>query len=203
MNGPTSAPIQELQRALLREFESDPRGARVARTLSDYTARQIDWRRFALFDEACYARNLVGRNEQFEMLLLCWNPGQESPIHNHAGQNCWMAVMEGRIEETLFSPAPGGAGPLTQGITRVYEAGRVGFINDDIALHRVRPVPGTRGITLHLYAKPIDVCNVYDPTSGRVVQSRLVYHSVEGVVTGPGGSCVAGLKPPRPQVRAP
>ena len=188
-----SDPILVLQRELVREFDGDPRGARVARILSRYVAEHDDWRRFALFDPDVYTRNLVGRNEHFEMLLLCWNVGQQSPIHNHAGQNCWMAVIEGQIHETLFTPQPdGAAGPLTAGASRLYVPGRVAFINDDIALHRVQPARGIRGITLHLYSKPIDVCNVYDEATGRVVASRLVYHSVEGTISGEPGATPRG-----------
>jgi len=178
-----SDPISSLQRDLQREFDHDARGARVAHILSSYAAEHADWRRFALFDPEFYTRNLIGRTEHYEMLLLCWNVGQKSPIHNHAGQNCWMAVMEGEIQETLYTPQPGGApGPLQAGSSRLYVPGRVAFINDDIALHRVQPAEGTRGISLHLYSKPIDVCNVYDEATGRVVESRLVYHSIEGTI---------------------
>lgn len=184
-----TTPIQNLQLDLVREFERDPRGSRVARILGEYTSGHDDWRRYALFDPEYYTRNLVARNEHYEMLILCWNPGQESPIHNHAGQNCWMAILDGRMEETLFSfPHGRTAGPLTARKSRIYEPGQVAFINDDIALHRVRPVAGSRGISLHLYAKPIDVCMVYEESSGRVVESRLVYHSVEGVVAARAGA---------------
>ena len=178
-------PIVSLQRELVKEFERDARGARVARILGDYAERHDDWKRYAMFDPTCYTRNLVGRNPHFEMLVLCWSAGQQSPIHNHAGQNCWMSVMEGEIEETLFTPSvEEGEGPLVQGKSRIYPRGRVGFINDDVALHRVRPVAGTRGISLHLYSKPIDECQVYDETTGRIVMSRLVYHSVDGETIG-------------------
>ena len=184
-----TAPIQNLQLELVREFERDPRGAHVARLLSGYAAAHADWRRFALFHSETYTRNLVGRNDHFEMLILCWNEGQASPIHNHAGQNCWMAVLEGTIEETLFSPPVGGrAGPLAPRNTKLYATGSVAFINDDIALHRVRPAAGGRGISLHLYSKPIDVCNVYDETTGRIVESALVYHSIEGIVASRAGA---------------
>jgi cysteine dioxygenase len=182
-------PILSLQLDLVREFERDPRGAHVARILGAYTTAQDDWRRYAMFSPETYTRNLVARNEHFEMLILCWSEHQTSPIHNHAGQNCWMAVLEGKIEETLYGwPSGSGAGPLTAQNTKHYEAGRVAFINDDIALHRVRPAAGGRGISLHLYSKPIDMCNVYDEATGRVVETSLVYHSVEGIVSAKTGA---------------
>jgi hypothetical protein len=102
-----------------------------------------------------------------------------------------MGILEGEIEEILFD-APSGPGPLTVRNSKTHVAGRVAFINDDIALHRVRPLPGTRGISLHLYSKPIDVCNIYDEATGRVVESSLVYHSIEGVVAGRSGAMARG-----------
>src|SRR5262245_47901623 len=161
--------IHGLQDALLQEFRRDPRGPSVARMLGEYAARHDDWRRFVRFDPEVYTRNLVARNEHFEMLVLCWSVGQASPIHNHAGQHCWMAVLEGEIEETQFQPpADGGPGILRPGSRKTFRPGRVAYIDDDIALHRVRPIAGSQGISLHLYSKPIDVCNVYDEQTGRV-----------------------------------
>src|SRR5690242_20436471 len=91
-----------LEEPILREFEGDAKGSGVARILSEYARANADWRDFALFDDATYTRNLIARNTWFEMLLLCWNQGQASPIHNHAGQNCWIAVLDGEIEEQQF-----------------------------------------------------------------------------------------------------
>lgn len=175
-------PIAVLQRKLLAEFERDSDGTRAAAILAEYASQHEDWRRFALFDDTIYTRNLVGRNPDFEMLVLCWNRGQTSPIHNHAGQNCWMAVLEGEIEEVHYNFAAGTSnGRLIAGATKVFGAGRVAFINDEIALHRVCPRDGQRGISLHVYSKPIDACNVYDEHSGHVVRRQLAYHSVEGI----------------------
>lgn len=174
-------PIARLQTELTRQFERDARGTEAARILSAYARGEDDWRRFVHFDPDVYTRNLVARNDHFEMLVLCWARGQESPIHNHAGQNCWMAVLDGEIEEVQFAFArtePGAR--LVAGGSKTFVPGRVAFINDDIALHRVRPAAGGAGISLHLYSKPIDVCNLYDEHSGVVVQKRLSYHSIDG-----------------------
>ncbi len=182
--GTELAPIAALQRDLTAEFQREARGPKAAAILAAYAAQHDDWRAYAHLAPGAYTRNLVARNEWYELLVLCWDRGQTSPIHNHAGQNCWMAVLEGRIEEIQFHPPAGGAGPLATGSTRTLEPGRVAFINDDIALHLVRPAAGQKGISLHLYSRPIDTCNVYDPDSGRVVARRLEYHSVGGRIGG-------------------
>lgn len=173
-----STPIADLELELTREFTVNPKGHRAAQIVAEYARRHDDWRTFARFSPAQYTRNLVARNEHFEMLVLCWSVGQRSPIHNHARQNCWMAVLEGEIAEIQFQyMESGGAGQLAQGSTRLFRPGQVSFINDDIALHRVAPVNGGAGVSLHLYSKPIDVCNVYDELTGCIEQRQLEYFS--------------------------
>jgi cysteine dioxygenase len=185
-SGRELAPIAALQRELTAEFERDPRGARVAAILSAYSAAHEDWRAYAHFAPDAYTRNLVGRNAWYELLVLCWDAGQESPVHNHAGQNCWMAVLDGEIEEIHYHPAADGRpGPLRRGNARRFGRGRCAFINDGIALHLVRPSGGQRGVSLHLYSRPIETCNVYDAATGRVLPRRMAYHSVEGRVVAP------------------
>ena len=105
-----------------------------------------------------------------------------------------MAVLEGEIEEVHFDeprPSPeespvGGPGgnpgrPMASGRTRRFEAPAVAYIHDDIALHLIRPAPGARAVTLHLYADPIDACRAFDPASGEARPVEVGYHSVRGV----------------------
>lgn len=176
--GASAAPIAALQRALTAEFERDARGPRVAAILAEYAGAHDDWRAHAHFAPLRYTRNLVGRTEWYELLVLCWDAGQSSPIHDHAAQNCWRAVLEGRIEEIQYPmPPEGWSGPLRPSSSRAYERGKVAFINDDIALHLVRPCDGRRGVSLHLYSRPISTCHVYDEATGRVLPRELTYHT--------------------------
>ncbi len=46
-----------------------------------------------------YTRTLVGYDEQFIVLLLCWEKGQSSPIHDHAGSSCWVKILTGTLDE--------------------------------------------------------------------------------------------------------
>lgn len=174
-----SQPILELCRSLSAEFARDLAGTRAAQILVEYASRHDDWRRFALSARDHYTRNLVFRNAQFEMLVLCWSAGQRSPIHNHAGQHCWMAVLDGEMEETLFR-APSPEGPLAAGRSMRLVSRGVAYIDDGIALHRVAPVGDGGGVSLHLYSRPIDACNVYDEGTGRVERRQLAYDSIDG-----------------------
>lgn len=173
MKEPIAALVDELASA----FQKDPEGRGAVRLLGAYAREHSDWKRFARFDPALYTRNLVARNEQFEMLVLCWSAGQQSPIHDHAGQHCFMAVLEGEIEELQYPfPSAGRREALQPKGRRVFARGEVAYIHDRIALHRVRPHVGP-AVSLHLYARPIDVCQVFDDESGAVLSKQLIYHS--------------------------
>lgn len=178
----SGCPISTLADALVDEFRRDPRGRRAAALLGAYAEQHDDWRRFAHFSPDVYTRNLVRRCDEYEMLVLCWSAGQESPIHDHSAQRCWMAILDGTLEEVQFAlPETGIAAPLRETARRTFARGKVAYVDDDIGLHRVRPAPGAAGVSLHLYSRPIDVCRIYDERTGAVLERTLLYHSVDGV----------------------
>lgn len=70
-----------------------------------YTSCEADWSRFALADASrAYTRNLVDNcNGKSNLLILVWNPGKSSPIHDHANAHCVMKILKGTLKETLYS----------------------------------------------------------------------------------------------------
>lgn len=173
--------LDALVSALERELSLRPRGPGVAALLESYAMGRPDWPTCATWSTARYTRNLIARRDDFELLLLCWGAGQESPIHNHEDQSCWMAVLEGEIEEVQYAfPEPGKRGPLTTLRSRVYPPAEVAFIRDEIGLHLVRGHGGRPAVSLHVYAAPYEACNMYCPETGKVERVRLAYHSIRG-----------------------
>jgi cysteine dioxygenase len=47
-----------------------------------------EWTKYAMFDPSKnYTRNLIATDDEtFTLLLLCWNAGKESPIHDHVSE---------------------------------------------------------------------------------------------------------------------
>jgi cysteine dioxygenase len=176
-------PLLQLCQELTREFQRDSKGARVANLLAGYARAHQDWRSWTFFDAQCYTRNLVHHEEHFELLLLCWGAGQKSPIHNHEGQRCWMAVLEGEVAETLFQfPTSDGATgvPLKKGSSRICPQSQVAFITDEIALHEIAAGAGMPAVSLHLYSRPFSTCQVYERETGRIAVKQLGYYSIRG-----------------------
>lgn len=172
--------IEQLTEDLTQEFARDPKGAGVVALLEAYCKSEDDWKRFAHFAPEGYTRNLVTRTDGFDLIVLCWDKGQESPIHNHEAQRCWMGVLEGLLDEThCYERAEG---PPERREPKTYAKGQVAFIMDDIALHIIGAAGDAPGVSLHLYAQPYDECNIYCPETGKVSRKQLSFHSRGGVV---------------------
>lgn len=183
-----STPLQQLCQQLKKHFETHREGrnsSEVKKMMQDYVRNHEDWKEYCIYHPAFYARNLVEANEYFELIVLCWQEGQKSPIHNHAGSSCWMACLEGTIEETYYhivepdeqKTANGICPNLRKGTSSQMHQGDVGYIHDEIALHVIRPVEG-HGVSLHLYSPPIKNCSIYIPALGKVAQKQLGYYTV-------------------------
>jgi len=177
-----SSPVQQLFLALDADLRKDPTGPNVRTLMQEYITKHDDYKQYMHFNDIKYARNLVNANDLLELIVLCWLPGQVSPVHNHAGQRCWAAVLEGTIQETHFcfenTHKTFGEGPLIVSDEHLCHQGEVGFITDDIALHVLQPMNGKRGVTLHLYSKPIAECNLYCPQSGTITKRKLGFYTI-------------------------
>jgi cysteine dioxygenase len=163
------------------DFAQDESGPNVEQYLRDYVnSGSTDYRSYVFFNDHKYARNLVEINEHFELMIICWKVGQESPIHNHSGQKCWMSFLEGDMEETYYTYDEA-TGTVTQGESQVHKKGGVGFIVDEIALHKVRPASASSiGITMHMYSKPIAYSTLYCPLTGKITRRRSGFYSIKG-----------------------
>ncbi|GLI68818.1 hypothetical protein VaNZ11_013322 [Volvox africanus] len=125
---------------------------RVVELLKAYSlAGTGDWRQYAAWNEHSYLRHLLWATEEFEIMLLCWLPGQTSRVHTHADSHCWFAVLAGEVRETQYRPfageervseaslhaaADGVMDLVPTGIIN-NSVGDVAYINDRIAMHSV------------------------------------------------------------------
>ncbi len=165
-----SADIDHIQ-AILRAYKSD----------------RDDWKRFALFDPHRYTRNLVDDgNGRFNIMLLCWNEGQASSIHDHAGSHCFMKVLDGNLTETLYDPPAlvHEGEPMAVRRETTFDTDGVIYISDKIGMHRVANESHTRvGVSMHIYSPPYSECHCYDDRSGHARSSGAIsFFSRGGVV---------------------
>jgi cysteine dioxygenase len=112
------------------------------------------------FKEDTYARHRVRLGEHAELLVLCWRPGQRTPIHDHDGSFGAVRVLRGVMWETLFEMDE--ASGLAYRSSREWTPGHVtGADVPDIHQLGNPDVSGQDLVTLHLYAPPLKSLNVY------------------------------------------
>jgi len=142
---------------------------------------------FLHFVKGRYTRNLIYRDDaHFEMLALCWDEATYSPIHDHAGQDCWFLVHEGQFCVEGYRLLEGGTCPGDARIELADEIHRAsrgaldhrGPVRD---IHRVTVSRGNpRAVSIHVYARPFDDCLVYDLKHHVCRRQRLKYHTIAG-----------------------
>jgi cysteine dioxygenase len=112
------------------------------------------------FKEGTYARHRVHLGEHAELLVLCWRPGQRTPIHDHAGSYGAVKVLRGVMWETIFEMD--GASGLAYRSAREWTPGHVtGADVPDIHQLGNPDISGQDLVTLHFYAPPLASLNVY------------------------------------------
>lgn len=166
-----------------------------------------DWRDYVRFDDFKYTRNLVDiGNHNFEVMLIGWGEDQQSSIHDHAGSHCFMKVIDGSVEESLYHwPSDiaadddchihgdiddeGNRMKLKQP-RKIHSEGCL-YINDSIGLHRIgNPSLTKKAVTLHIYSPPILECHRFDEKTGRKYASgKCTFFSKSGLDIN-GGSIV-------------
>ena len=126
-----------------------------------------DLRPYRSFKAGTYARHRVFRNEFAELLVLCWRPGQRTPIHDHNGSHGAVRVCEGVMWETMF--ALDEEHKLYYRSAREWNSGQVtGADVPDIHQLGNPEVSGQCLVTLHLYTPPLGVLNTYKVGSSEV-----------------------------------
>jgi len=187
----------------LRTLEAGPiTKTRVLEYFSEVNLRSQAVAPYVHWNDSFYTRNLIYRDDLFEVLALCWRPGQKTPIHSHNGQLGWMLTLQGEvaIQEYRYlrcsSPEnrnvvgidclAGGRDvelePLS-GVTSTND-GKVATVDKGHTIHQIENINGAKAgtVTLHIYSKPIDSCVAFDLRTQRCGRRSLHYYSVDGVV---------------------
>ncbi|MFT4754201.1 MAG: cysteine dioxygenase [Salibacteraceae bacterium] len=131
---------------------------------------------FSSWSSTSYTRNCIIDTEDFELILLCWEKGQITPIHDHGGEECWVKVIEGEFQETIYKMDD--SGTLNTIKSTVSKAGDISYMIDFMGCHSLENISNKRSMSLHLYAKPIRNCQCFDEKSKTFVRKDLEYCTV-------------------------
>ena len=131
-----------------------------------------------------YTRNLIDTDhETYSLLLLCWNPGKESPIHDHPRDGCWVKVITGAIQECRYRKVGNDEdAPLHCYQNSIARKGNVTYIDDSQGLHKVGNPTSEIAITLHLYSPPAQYCKTWSSEISLPEESLMENYSEYGSI---------------------
>jgi cysteine dioxygenase len=142
--------------------------------------------KYCYFSKGSYTRNLIFKNPVFECMTICWEVGQHSRVHNHRDQNCWMSAPIGRLRVQNYRVDQRDTAHGTCKIipTDIYEmdATHPAYVNPLEPVHEVINAPefNQRAVSIHVYSKPFDTCEVYLRDKGTYSDVPLFYTSEYG-----------------------
>jgi cysteine dioxygenase len=133
-----------------------------------------------------YTRNLIHKNERFELMAVCWEPGQVSRVHNHSEQKCWMTVPVGRLRGQNFAVAEVDE---SRGYCKLVETDNFELsdcltakVELEEPIHQVLNLSefDQRAVSIHIYSKPFDRCLSYCRDTDTFKEVPLYYTSIGG-----------------------
>jgi len=109
------------------------------------------------FSAARYVRHAILLWEDWEVMLIAWEKGQITPIHDHRGVLGAMAVLTGSLHEERFS-TPSDRPELVDSRSRPEgDLCEIGATD----LHRLIP-QSSRAVSLHLYRPPLRTMGIWE-----------------------------------------
>ena len=133
-----------------------------------------------------YTRNLIYKDDRFEMMAICWESGQLSRVHNHADQKCWMTVPVGRLRGQNFAVAEIDE---SRGFCKLVETNSFELadclaakVELEEPIHQILNLAeyGERAVSLHVYSKPYASCLSYCRDTDTFKEVQLCYTSIDG-----------------------
>lgn len=100
------------------------------------------------FQDNQYVRQLVFKSSNVEILVVCWRPGQCSPVHGHGPSDGLMIMLEGELVNTSYHTNG-------QKVTTVWRPGDVGHTPVGVQ-HEVKNTSTENVVSLHIYAPPLE-----------------------------------------------
>lgn len=158
----------------------------IYRFLADHPVEVDSIAPYFFWSEKFYTRNLIYKDARFELMVLCWDKGQVSRVHNHADQMCWMTVPVGRLRGQNFRAVEIDE---EKQLCKLEETDCFD-LSDCLAakveleepIHQILNLPefAERAVSLHIYSKPFDKCLSYCRETDRFAEVPLFYTSVNG-----------------------
>ncbi len=158
----------------------------VYRFLGDNSVDVDSISRYFYWSPSFYTRNLIYKDDRFEMMAICWERGQVSRIHNHSDQKCWMTVPVGKLKGQNFAvediDEAKGFCKLAETDTFELADCLAAKVELEEPIHQILNLAeyDQRAVSIHIYSKPFASCLSYCRDTHTFKEVPLFYTSIDG-----------------------
>lgn len=145
--------VQEVLREAATQPER-PTPAALCERVARETERYLDR---VQFSPVRYMRHPILLWDDWEVMLIAWESGQVTPLHDHRGVLGGMAILGGALREERFE-TPEQRPSLYD--NRIRPEGDLSDIGPTV-LHRLSPTTA-RAVSLHIYRPPLRTMGIWD-----------------------------------------
>ncbi|MFN8220367.1 MAG: cysteine dioxygenase family protein [Fimbriimonadales bacterium] len=124
-----------------------------------------------------YARRLLHADPKgrYTVLVMVWDKGQGTALHDHAGMWCVECVYRGQIEVVSYDRVDDGSSDLYQfkPELKVYAGvGEAGALIPPFEYHTIANALDTPAVTIHVYGGEMTWCHAFVPVEGGYQRER-------------------------------
>lgn len=171
METTTISKIETIQQ-LVETLKNKPSDSGYLNIIKSINIPQQEFERFYTWNDEHYTRNCLIKTADFELLLICWEKGQQSPIHDFDSHEAWIHTIHGQLKEERFR--------ITKNVLEKVSSVLLGtsefsYMSDPIDIHRYTNSYESRTVSLNLYAKPIKKWKEYNEKTEESIEKTTSY----------------------------
>lgn len=116
---------------------------------------------YSVWKDEYPTRNCLAKTSNYELVIICWEKGQEGEIHDYNFQQAWIHPISGTIHEEKFIVDPQ-MGNLVRVSSVHLKKNDFSFMNKAGGIHKYSNANQGRSVSLHLYSRPLSSWRFYD-----------------------------------------
>jgi len=177
----TGLSLRNWLEGLVAQLHANP-GPAIARYFARYRVALDSLEPWLHFDPVHYTRSLLYQSPRWQCVLMCWDAGQRTAVHDHNGLPAWISLMEGRLCVRNFLLR---RRDPTHSLCELEEVEGVVLDREKLdcptgaeaGIHEVcNSAKGARrAVSIHIYGRPMTDCGVYDMDNGAYRRMPLLF----------------------------
>lgn len=160
----------------LESLPDNPSPDVLKKCLREMDGKQVPVDGYVNFSEERYMRNVIHVSSKCEVSVLCFQRGQNTPIHDHGGSIGATIIRQGMMTEELFNRQL--TGMIVSTFTRRFRAGEFSYVNP-ATIHRVSNADTGGLVMMNIYFPPLTLMNLYNLENTTVEKWTADYSGVK------------------------